>query len=228
MTTCVIEQLEKSYYHIVNTLQFVTNQFQRAESLSGAASTLLKRFSSPVISPTSPSPLVPESHAVPEVPESHGVHGVHTGCHSPPLRCGSPCFSPSSLRHSYSLDLSSKENSPTESFTFDLVQEDLRSVGENFANQLSTDILYCSNQLWAIHDKLVDALRHSIGAVVEFLSKQHELSLRDFYHRFALINRLDKSDVTGEYHNVLEDHLTMFKTVLHSPYITYGSIGFTY
>ena len=56
--------------------------------------------------------------------------------------------------------------------------------------------------------------------IVEVLAKQHEVSLRDFYNRFTLVNRLSKSDVAGEGQSVMEEHLAMFDTVIHSHYFT--------
>ena len=59
-----------------------------------------------------------------------------------------------------------------------------------------------------------------VGVIVEVLARHHEFLLRDFYNRFALVNRLSKSDVGGENQNMLEDHLAMFETVLRSHYFT--------
>lgn len=95
---------------------------------------------------------------------------------SPPPRCGSPRILPAVKRHSldslvceeYRVDIASplsptKDVSPAETFAYDSVQEDLLSIGMNFANQLSTDIVYCSDQLWSAHDQLVKIIDVNIG-----------------------------------------------------------------
>ena len=152
---------------------------------------------------------------------------------SPPP-CGSPRLIPSSIStpqsecilsesdngfRSFPLSPSSSKTSLREDFSFSKEVDELKMIGDNFANQLCSDIIHCSNQLWKIHDQLIDCIEASAGGLIEVFGKKHELLLKEFYNRFTLVNKLSFADVKGEAMDVLEEHLSMFNTVISSPYM---------
>ncbi|CBK23088.2 uncharacterized protein [Blastocystis hominis] len=102
----------------------------------------------------------------------------------------------------------------------ELGQSDLKQIGVSFSKQLTAEISHCSQQLWELHDTLTAVIGECIGVMVEMMHREHDRNLRDFYSRFILLNRLSLLDLSGETHDVLKEHKTLFETVRNSAYFS--------
>ena len=80
----------------------------------------------------------------------------------------------------------------------DVSRGDLKQIAVSFSNQLTAEIAQCSQQLWELHDALTAVIGECIGVMVESMHRDHDRSLRDFYSRFILLNRLGLEDLSGE------------------------------
>lgn len=112
--------------------------------------------------------------------ELQSPKSVYKEFRSPPPPCGSPRIvssqSPvleSLLCKEFRLDISSPlspgkvDLSSGEVFVYDRQQEeDLRTIGVSFADQLSKDVHFCSSQLWQLHDLLIELIQQCIGSLM--------------------------------------------------------------